>query len=171
MQAADRWVASWLPADMYRSNIMVRTASRMLEPWLPAGSCPAGAVLGLAAGCLAALVLAALLAVVAVVRRSRARAKARGIGSGENNWWNRRINMNRPRHAHTHHKLAQAWVYEGAGAVADDAKKRGPLGTITARDHATGAPLSGHLIGRHTWRPAHRTGFKRVQVRGSASAA
>jgi hypothetical protein len=42
----------------------------------------------------------------------------------------------------------------GAGSeVSWSAVKSGKVGEISARDAFTDAPLSGHLIGRHTWRP------------------
>lgn len=113
---------------------------------------------------LAATLVALLLIVIWAARRRSTPRPTRGFGAGENSWWNRRINTARPAHpAGRHHKLEHAWVYAGAGVPGVSTQpdlnlppelRAGPLGTQTARDPATGCPLSGHCIGRQTWRPA-----------------
>jgi hypothetical protein len=83
----------------------------------------------------------------------RPRSK-RGYGSGENNRWNRRIRKERPQFAHKHHQLEQVWEYAGAGVEVDmSVARRCEDGAVTAADAATGNSLSGHCVGRQTWRP------------------
>jgi cycloartenol synthase len=98
------------------------------------------------------LVLSGMLVVLSALAWSR--KPAPGYGSGANNNWSRRIRIDRPAHRRKHFQLADVWVYTGAGGSVDlDAVRDAPLGTVSAIDSATGGPLSGHLIGRQTWRP------------------
>jgi len=66
--------------------------------------------------------------------------------------------------SHRSLRPAPAWLAPhrlpaGSGAKPDMEKaKLMQDGLATARDHFTGGPLSGHLIGRHTWRPAGTSG-------------
>jgi hypothetical protein len=104
------------------------------------------------------LLLAVPLLIAFVVARKIYRAATHtskmGLGSGANNRWNRRIRTERPKFLSKHHQLEHAWEYASAGATPDMEKaKSGTYGTVTATDGSYGNPLSGHLIGRQTWRP------------------
>jgi hypothetical protein len=87
--------------------------------------------------------------------------------------WNRNIRTDRPTFVSKHHQLEAAWVYHSPGADADLAAARaGPVLAVTATDETYGAPLSGHLRGRGTWRPAPPgSKFKKIQARGVPSRA
>lgn len=77
----------------------------------------------------------------------------RGYGSGENNRWNRRIRVDRPVHDSKQYKLEHRWVYTAENATPDmDVCRTKPFGTVSATDNNTGMPLSGHLVGRQTWK-------------------
>lgn len=115
-------------------------------------------------------------------------APKRGYGSGENNRWNRNIRTERPVFKKKHHKLEHVWMYAGAGADVnlDVARKGQELAVwalcgsgqsvslcrgggmgfwvqVTASDAFSGGPLSGHLIGRHTWKPVKNASLKAFQ--------
>lgn len=103
----------------------------------------------------AVAVIVMVAAIIDGVRRVCARGQQgrRGLGSGENDRWNRRIRTERPVFPRRHHKLEDVWVYAGAGAAVNmDAVRKGGDLAVSAHDAATGFPLSGHLQGRHTWR-------------------
>lgn len=70
------------------------------------------------------------------------------MGSGENAAWNRYIDCNPPQHSLTARKPASSWAWKwrfvGVGGV-------GGLPAHPGKDATTGAPLTGHLVGRHVW--------------------
>ena len=82
----------------------------------------------------------------------------RGYGSGENNRWNRRIRIDRPKFDSKHIKLQHKWIYTAENGTPDmDIVRNKPFGTVSAIDNNTKMPLSGHLVGRQTWKAVPNT--------------
>lgn len=110
---------------------------------------------------LLAAAVALLLVTLVLAALWPAKTKGPKMGNGSNSSWNRRIRMDRPSFVKKHHKLQHKWTFEGPGTEPDlDIVKNNPLCTASATDPATGFPLSGHLVGRATWKahPADKAG-------------
>lgn len=67
-------------------------------------------------------------------------------GSGENPIWNSFIDTNPAQPNSKRLRMQHEWSYMGSHGVPGTVDKPG-------KDHMTGHPLTGHLIGRHVWTP------------------